>query len=307
MDNILSSGLERMLLAVEYPTDPYLLISGSEWPDVEAAPPLPSVWQQEKHNYHELAYVDNGICTITLGEKACKVASGKLCIVAPGEVHYEAPANYDSGYRIYWLMACTTRMTLHITEYFPDQHALRHLITGVDTWLGCDLNVIFEKIINEMHSRRIFSEKVMRGYLMSLLGLSCRQLLAVAERGEIPQTGWQDPLVQTVVAHVAQNFSHPDFGVDKMAAHVAFSANYLSVYFRKHTGTSPYQYLLQTRMQRARELLATSDTSVADIASAVGFTSPYHFSATFKRLNGITPTVFRNEAGQVHVGELQVS
>lgn len=308
MDDILTSGLERMLQAVSEQPFPLVLVSQIPWPESVQAPPLPSVWQKDKHDFFEIAYVDKGACAITINNTAYLVPAGKLCIVTPGDLHYEAPAYSERDYRIYWLAVSTTRMKLHVTEYKSHQPSLTHLVSGVDTWLGCDLTAIFNKVVDEIRNSYSFSDVVTRGYLMSLLGLASRQLLAVAERGDVLQSEWRDPIINAVMKYVDLHYAEPDFGVSDMAAHVALSANYLSVYFRKVTGSSPYHYLLQTRMQHARQLLATSNLTVAEIAAAVGFTSPYHFSATFKRLNGVTPTAFRHDAGATPtIGTLNVS
>jgi len=290
-----------MLQAVSEQPFPLVLVSGITWPGSVQVPPLPSVWRKDKHDFFELAYVDKGACTITINNTAYLLTAGKLCIVTPGDMHYEAPVYPEADYRLTWLAVSTTRMKLHVTEYKTHQPSLKHLVSGVNTWLGCDLTAILNKVVDELRNGYSFSDVVARGYLLSLLGLASRQLLAIAERGDVLQSEWQDPIISAVLEYINQHYAEPHLGVSDMAAHVALSANYLSVYFRKITGSSPYHYLLQTRMQHARQLLATSNLTVAEIAAAVGFTSPYHFSATFKRLNGVTPTAFRQDAGEAPI------
>ncbi|WP_240414208.1 helix-turn-helix domain-containing protein [Paenibacillus periandrae] len=65
--------------------------------------------------------------------------------------------------------------------------------------------------------------------------------------------------------------------------------------FRNTFGTSPYSYLLQLRLQKAKELLAQkSELTVKAISGMVGFTDPSHFVATFRRLERLTPEQFKN-------------
>lgn len=63
--------------------------------------------------------------------------------------------------------------------------------------------------------------------------------------------------------------------------------------FKLTTGRSPYQYVLDWKIKRARHLLRTGDLPVAAISDALGFASPAHFSAAFKRAVGQSPRAFQ--------------
>ena len=63
--------------------------------------------------------------------------------------------------------------------------------------------------------------------------------------------------------------------------------------FNASMHVSPGRFLLQKRIERAQDLLATSEMSISDIAMACGFSSPSHLSVAFRRATGITPSVFR--------------
>ncbi len=68
--------------------------------------------------------------------------------------------------------------------------------------------------------------------------------------------------------------------------------------FKTVVGTSPHRYVLKRRVERARELLATTDRPIADIAYAVGFSSQSHMTDTFRRLLDTTPGRYRRDAVQ---------
>lgn len=65
--------------------------------------------------------------------------------------------------------------------------------------------------------------------------------------------------------------------------------------FSRTVGVSPKKYLLQAQMQRARWLLRTSRMSISQIAEETGFGSHGHFSATFNRVHGISPSAYRDQ------------
>ncbi len=66
--------------------------------------------------------------------------------------------------------------------------------------------------------------------------------------------------------------------------------------FRSALGVSPYRYVLQRRIDRARGLLSSTTLAITRIAIDLGFADHAHFSATFRRVTGLTPSRFRREA-----------
>jgi AraC family transcriptional regulator len=63
--------------------------------------------------------------------------------------------------------------------------------------------------------------------------------------------------------------------------------------FKLTTGRPPYQYVLDWKIQRARQLLAAASQPVAAISDALGFASPAHFASAFKRATGQSPRQFQ--------------
>ena len=71
------------------------------------------------------------------------------------------------------------------------------------------------------------------------------------------------------------------------------STHHFGEAFKASTGTSPYRYLIERRIHRAKELLLGADRSIAEVALTVGFASHSHFTDNFRKLTGITPSRFR--------------
>lgn len=73
---------------------------------------------------------------------------------------------------------------------------------------------------------------------------------------------------------------------------------HLAHVFKEAMGVAPHQYVIQRRVERAKQLLAATELPIAEIALAVGCASQSHFSALFHRATGITPQCYRLEEGQ---------
>ena len=98
--------------------------------------------------------------------------------------------------------------------------------------------------------------------------------------------------LQRVLEHVKENLEK-DLSVAEMAQVVGMSQYYFSKLFKMSTGTTPHQYVMRQRVERAQELLREGNTALVEIATHVGFETQSHFTSVFRRLVGITPKKFR--------------
>jgi transcriptional regulator GlxA family with amidase domain len=80
-----------------------------------------------------------------------------------------------------------------------------------------------------------------------------------------------------------------------IAEQLNISYVWFRTYFKKHTGYSPYDYLLNIRINHARLLLKNSAISVKEISHSSGFESQQQFSKIFKKKTGLSPIQFRNK------------
>ncbi|MEM6451764.1 MAG: helix-turn-helix transcriptional regulator [Cyanobacteria bacterium P01_D01_bin.105] len=78
-----------------------------------------------------------------------------------------------------------------------------------------------------------------------------------------------------------------------LAKLVGMSQFHFGRLFKQSLGLSPYQYLLRQRVERAKQLLRQTDSSVAEIALECGFNSHSHLGRKFRQLTGVTPKAYR--------------
>jgi AraC family transcriptional regulator len=79
----------------------------------------------------------------------------------------------------------------------------------------------------------------------------------------------------------------------ELAALVGLSRFHFCSAFRVATGKSPHVWLTEARMRRARELLAHPEIPISRIGLAVGFQTPSAFTASFRRVVGVSPSDYR--------------
>ena len=81
--------------------------------------------------------------------------------------------------------------------------------------------------------------------------------------------------------------------VADLAREANMSVFHFSRMFKRATGQSPHQYVTLQRVERAKQLLATTTMPIGQIARAVGFKTQAHFTGVFARHAGATPKAFR--------------
>lgn len=104
--------------------------------------------------------------------------------------------------------------------------------------------------------------------------------------------------VESAKKIIRKRYSDPLFGLDSLCEEIAVSPAYFSTTFKKETGISFVQFLTNTRIEKAKQLLANSDEKTYEIAEKVGFSEPNYFSFTFKKNVGLSPSQYRNKEKQ---------
>ena len=82
----------------------------------------------------------------------------------------------------------------------------------------------------------------------------------------------------------------------ELAELAGMSPHYFCDLFKKSTGFSPHQYLLRYRIERAKIFLRNPQFGISQVAKATGFVDQSHFTKVFRRILGVTPTQFRQNA-----------
>jgi AraC family transcriptional regulator len=115
------------------------------------------------------------------------------------------------------------------------------------------------------------------------------QLKTVPRRGGLPSARLKRVL-EYIEANLDKNMT-----LAELASVVNMSLYYFAVLFRQSAGLSPHRYVLNRRVERAKELLRNPKLSVLDVSINVGFEHQNNFARAFRRVSGVSPTQFRRD------------
>jgi transcriptional regulator GlxA family with amidase domain len=110
------------------------------------------------------------------------------------------------------------------------------------------------------------------------------------------RAGWRK--IGRSVTYMTQHLDQP-LQVARLARMADTSQSHYFVLFKRWAGSSPIDYFIRLRMERAGQLLETTSLSVKDIAASLGYNDPFYFSRAFKTVRGVAPSEYRQKLEEV--------
>lgn len=115
------------------------------------------------------------------------------------------------------------------------------------------------------------------------------------------QNRFENDVLRGAVQYLETHFSSPDLTNKVLAQQCNISEIYFRKLFVKTFHTTPKQYILEARLNKARRLLTDGVLKISAVAEQCGFSNPYHFCRLFKERTGLTPSEFikRNQINKI--------
>ncbi|WP_394923170.1 response regulator [uncultured Robinsoniella sp.] len=112
-------------------------------------------------------------------------------------------------------------------------------------------------------------------------------------------------VIEDIEATILKNYSEK-YTLSGLALKYHISEAYLSTVFKKRTGISLTAYIMQIKVERAKELMMTTQGKIWDIAAQVGYPDQHYFTKVFKKVTGESPTEYKVKLNRELYGEEHV-
>ncbi|MBE6701363.1 MAG: helix-turn-helix domain-containing protein [Ruminococcaceae bacterium] len=240
------------------------------------------------HDRHQIILIVNGDVEFTCGKNKYNAGAGDILIFSRYENHavnvlseqyvryvlYIDPEVSGIENRFYSLLS-------NRPEGFKNAVDVKGFIQEFIT--------VFDRIIKEYNVKEKLSDDMLQILVNELLIMVYRRL---------PDTsffeGENTEMVYALQRRFERDFAKP-YNLLDLAKDYNVSPSTLSHHFKRITGVSVMEYLLYCRMASAKNYLTGTNLTVGEIVEKCGFSNVSNFSRTFKSLNGISPTDFRNK------------
>lgn len=278
--------------------------------DIRDSSERPPLLTPHRHAYFQIQVSLEGEAEHTVGASVRPFASGTLSFVLPYRVHVVSHPP-GSRYVIINFSQAFWRPDLQVDALDLEDVPLSQvpelgLFLFQEYTDFCfppdaftEVRRLVDQMLLENAQRRLGSLTLLRGLLLQLLGLSCRQFetdllrLTAARTQQASQHEALQRVARFMREHLAESLTLSD------AAAAAFlSPNYLANLLKKETGKTFTELLTERRIERAQELLAHSSQRVMQVAHAVGFADESYFTRRFRQSVGLSPRVWREQVRQ---------
>lgn len=182
-----------------------------------------------------------------------------------------------------------------LTALSDNETKLKGLNLGIDSYITkpFDASYLLARVDNILRKR----ESLQHYFQQQLAehGMDVAQLPEVVAPDHLEQAPLSSDqrFVAKVVADMKANLGNPDYSVDDMAATANMSRSTYGRKFRALMGMVPTDMLRDLRLQRAGELIRTTDLNVSQVAYEVGFADPHYFGKCFKAYYQMTPSEYK--------------
>ena len=171
---------------------------------------------------------------------------------------------------------------------------LRGHTRGVETWVRMALSFLAK----ETNSDRPGTDTVVNRLADILFIEAIRTYVSAPDVRKLrPAVALRDPRIGTALLAIHRQ-PEGDWGVATLAKHVSMSRTAFATRFSELVGESPYSYVTRCRMNKAVNLLLSTNATIAQIAQRVGYDSEVGFGRAFKRYVGTSPAAHRRRGSR---------
>lgn len=210
------------------------------------------------------------------------LAAGDAFLLFPGEWHCYHPL-FSEGWKCYWIGFKGKNMDDRVRSGFlSPQHPIYHL------GYSSEIEHLYKTAFITAKEEKAYSQQMLAGIVNHMIGL----MYSLERNLDLGNRQGHSDMIQKACLLIRENLE-TDLTIQQLAKELGTSYSNFRRLFKEYTSISPSTYQQDLRLQRAKELLTSTDMSIKEIAYRLNFGNPDYFSAKFKAKMGIKPTDFR--------------
>lgn len=234
---------------------------------------------RKKYDSYLIMLIESGECMVEIQNKCYSAVTGDAVFI---DCYYPHAYSFPSGCTCLWI---------HFDGTTAGEYS-RYILENYGNVIHLAQNHLLKDSLQEIFS--FFEQN--NGIKEALLSRNITTILTeimISPAASKPQTR-QSLMIEETLSYINEHLTE-NITLEELAGRIALSPFYFTRIFKKETGYTPHEYLIHSRINKSKFLLKTTDYSIKEIAFSSGFGSESRFCISFKQLEGITPTKYREE------------
>jgi AraC family transcriptional regulator len=190
-----------------------------------------------------------------------------------------------------WNSACDRLDVMLPADVFGDESALLDVVDR-RVFRDSEMETICRSLYREVSLGEMADRLFVESLVMQLgVLLLRRHATAPKEARSMSPAGLTRGQARGVLDYIESNLSR-ELTLRELAGTASLSPHHFARMFKRTIGTAPHRYVVERRVEHAKRMLRTSGTSLVEVGLSMGFCNQSHFTSTFSRVVGVTPTRF---------------
>lgn len=211
------------------------------------------------------------------------IKAGDIFMLFPGEWHTYCP-NKNKGWKSYWIGFKGKNIDDRVKHGFlSPEKPIYHV------GFSNELVSLYEEAFRTAQNEAAYSQQTLAGIVNYLIGL----MYSLERNIILSKDSKHVDMINKARLRIRESLEG-NLTIQEVAQELGISYSSFRKLFKEHTSFAPALYQQNLKLQRAKELLSTTDESIKEIAYRLNFESPDYFSAKFKNQTGMKPSDFRN-------------
>ena len=245
------------------------------------------------HDFLSIHYVVSGHCMFEVDGHEYPAKKDDVIIINPGVSHHSIPLENTDCVMFYLGID-----DLFIKGYPKNFIPICHAVTPVRKYIH-ELYTCYHSIISVQEKKETLWSLMAKQLSLQFLVILLKELSPQATNNLSDyfhlETYDKATIAQTITNYFQENYMKK-ISIEEIAKSTYLSTTYITKIYKEITGDTPINYLINLRMEKAREILSEGHFSIQTVAKRVGYDDPYYFSKLFKKKFGYSPSSFKMQA-----------
>lgn len=257
------------------------------------------------HNFFELVYIISGTGKQCINKSTFNYHAGHMFLITPEDCHS------------FEIVTTTTFCFIRFNDQYIKSNyrdtdvagrnervkKLEFILQNANHQPGCILRQpgdkalvkpMVDSILREYVNRDLYNKELIEHLVNTLIIVVARNIAKILP--EHVSEGTEERAVN-ILHYIHQHIFEPEkIRTELISRHFGVSENYLGKYFKKQTGETLQQYVINYKLRMVENRLLHSEMRIGEIAAEMSFTDESHLNKLFKKYKGLTPSDFRKSA-----------